>query len=91
MLVHNGIFACIQSILNCLKKAIGEEYEFDHPCPMTVIVDEARHHVTSIRNLTGAEMANLMKSGTRVIRGVDWKWGDQVSFVASLEAYRFSS
>lgn len=28
--------------------------------------------------LTGIEMAALMKVGTKVVRGVDWKWGDQV-------------
>ncbi|XP_076284957.1 E3 ubiquitin-protein ligase HERC2 isoform X1 [Lasioglossum baleicum] len=27
--------------------------------------------------LTGKELAALMKVGTRVVRGVDWKWGDQ--------------
>lgn len=31
----------------------------------------------SLNHLTGAEMAKLMKIGTRVVRGVDWKWGDQ--------------
>ena len=46
---------------------------------MAIVVEEARHHLTSIRNLTGAEMANLMKLGTRVVRGPDWKWGDQVN------------
>ena len=31
----------------------------------------------------GPDMARMMKVGTRVIRGPDWKWGDQVctSFV----------
>jgi E3 ubiquitin-protein ligase HERC2 len=29
--------------------------------------------------LTGPELASMMKIGTRVVRGVDWKWGDQVS------------
>lgn len=28
--------------------------------------------------LSGSELASMMKIGTRVIRGVDWKWGDQV-------------
>uniref|UniRef100_W8AHF9 HECT-type E3 ubiquitin transferase n=1 Tax=Ceratitis capitata TaxID=7213 RepID=W8AHF9_CERCA len=28
-------------------------------------------------NLTGAELAKMMKIGTRIVRGVDWKWGDQ--------------
>ena len=78
-LVHNGIFASIQSVLSCLEKAKSEDGDITHPCPITVVVDEARHHVTSIRNLTGAEMAKLMKFGTRVVRGPDWKWGDQVS------------
>jgi E3 ubiquitin-protein ligase HERC2 len=31
--------------------------------------------------LSGPELANMMKIGTRVVRGVDWKWGDQVSTV----------
>ena len=79
MLVHSGIFSSIQCILRCLEKAWGGEYQFDRPCPMAIIVEEARHHVTSIRNLSGAEMASLMKLGTRVVRGPDWKWGDQVN------------
>ncbi len=79
LLVHSGIFSSIQCILGCLEKAWGKKYDFQRPCPMAVVVDEVRHNATSIRNLSGAEMANLMKSGTRVIRGPDWKWGDQVS------------
>ena len=27
---------------------------------------------------SGPELAAMMKIGTRVQRGVDWKWGDQV-------------
>lgn len=28
-------------------------------------------------NLTGLELTKLMKIGTRVTRGQDWKWGEQ--------------
>ncbi|KAJ8950701.1 hypothetical protein NQ318_012781 [Aromia moschata] len=28
-------------------------------------------------SLSGPELAGLMKLGTRVVRGADWKWGDQ--------------
>lgn len=28
---------------------------------------------------SGPELAAMMKVGCRVMRGVDWKWGDQVS------------
>lgn len=31
-------------------------------------------------SLSGPELASLMKIGTRVVRGRDWKWGDQVSY-----------
>lgn len=27
---------------------------------------------------SGPELASMMKIGTRVMRGQDWKWGDQV-------------
>lgn len=27
--------------------------------------------------MTGADLAKLMKIGTRIVRGADWKWGDQ--------------
>lgn len=30
-------------------------------------------------NLNGPEAAALMKVGVRVVRGPDWKWGDQVN------------
>ena len=28
--------------------------------------------------LSGPDLARLMHVGTRVVRGADWKWGDQV-------------
>ena len=27
--------------------------------------------------LSGIELARMMRVGTRVVRGIDWKWGDQ--------------
>lgn len=32
---------------------------------------------TTKTNVTGADLAKLMKIGTRIVRGADWKWGDQ--------------
>ena len=29
--------------------------------------------------ISGPELAARMKIGVRVVRGVDWKWGDQVT------------
>ena len=42
--------------------------------PLFLLLQEA---TATKRSLTGAEMAELMKIGTRVCRGQDWKWGDQ--------------
>ena len=32
-------------------------------------------------SLSGPELVPLITVGTRAIRGVDWKWGDQVAFI----------
>ena len=40
--------------------------------------------------LSGAELAAMMKIGTRVMRGVDWKWGDQVMSSHVLSYYLLS-
>ena len=32
---------------------------------------------SSHSSLSGAELAKLLKIGTRVVRGIDWKWGNQ--------------
>jgi len=31
--------------------------------------------------VSGPELAARLKIGTRVVRGIDWKWGDQVELV----------
>ena len=43
------------------------------------IIDESKKPRTPPPLPTvGPDMARMMKVGTRVIRGPDWKWGDQV-------------
>jgi len=32
--------------------------------------------------VSGPELAARLKIGTRVVRGVDWKWGDQVQTIS---------
>ena len=34
--------------------------------------------------IAGPALASVMKVGTRVMRGVDWKWGDQVGRFSQL-------
>ena len=40
---------------------------------------------------TGRGLAAKMKVGTRVVRGKDWKWGDQVDMFILLEKRKLHS
>ena len=43
------------------------------------VLEETRKETTPAQlPVSGPELAAMMKIGTRVMRGVDWKWGDQV-------------
>lgn len=43
------------------------------------VLEESRKETTPAPlPASGPELAAMMKIGTRVMRGVDWKWGDQV-------------
>lgn len=43
------------------------------------VLEETRKEMAPAQfPVSGPELAAMMKIGTRVMRGVDWKWGDQV-------------
>lgn len=49
------------------------------------VVEESRKEVAPAPlPASGPELAAMMKIGTRVMRGVDWKWGDQVTIIILL-------
>lgn len=86
-IVHNlGVPACVLA----LSKRLTPDAELATPTVPTLsaIFDEgipqqggARGETSSspmAAPLTGMEAAALMKLGVRVVRGPDWKWGDQV-------------
>lgn len=45
----------------------------------TVLEESRKEAAPTPLPASGPELAAMMKIGTRVMRGVDWKWGDQVS------------
>jgi len=52
----------------------------DNSTSICAVLEEQRHKKqTQPIPISGPELAAMMKIGTRVVRGVDWKWGDQVS------------
>lgn len=56
-----------------VQQAKGKE-----PGVVTAIYEDVVHKCKPQSvELTGQELAALMKIGTRVVRGMDWKWGEQ--------------
>ncbi|KAL3879973.1 hypothetical protein ACJMK2_032247, partial [Sinanodonta woodiana] len=79
LLLNSGVLALTQSIL----RLIGPDPE--RPVPpdannntICAVLEEQKHKKQSQPiPISGPELAAMMKIGTRVVRGVDWKWGDQ--------------
>lgn len=82
-LIHEGILSTLVTLL----KQIGANvmpysayfqnmYRNKHEC-LIIYEDERLGARARGASLSGPELASLMKIGTRVVRGKDWKWGDQ--------------
>lgn len=76
-LINSGVVSCVLSLLkqaSCDQsspKKISERY--------VLYADMLDNNKPKINCLYGPELAGLMKLNTKVVRGADWKWGDQVS------------
>ncbi|XP_043204412.1 E3 ubiquitin-protein ligase HERC2-like [Amphibalanus amphitrite] len=76
LLLRSGLLSTVQTLLRLLgPDPAGPP---DQPVSVPAILEEAvERQPTPQYQLSGPEMAALMKIGTRVVRGEDWKWGDQ--------------
>lgn len=76
-LINSGVVSCVLSLLKqagcdqTLSRKVYERY--------VLYADMVDNNKPKFNSLSGPELANLMKLNTRVVRGADWKWGDQVS------------
>lgn len=86
VLVSLGIPAIVLALRKQL--AFSSQTTFSSYPPVQVILDEgitrrkggmlsAKENQNAF-SLSGPEAAMMIKLGTRVVRGPDWKWGDQV-------------
>ncbi|KAK7097783.1 E3 ubiquitin-protein ligase HERC2-like isoform X3 [Littorina saxatilis] len=77
LLLNSGLLALTQSIL----RLAGIDPDVPVPETGAVLCTVPEEHKTRKQNqqlpLSGPELAAMMKIGTLVVRGVDWKWGDQ--------------
>lgn len=51
---------------------------------LTALEEEVGARIGAVLTPLGPELAAAMRLGTRVVRGRDWKWGDQVIILTIL-------
>lgn len=75
-LVNSGV---VSSVLGLLKQTGGDQGVLRRSSEFYVLyADMVENLKPKMSSLSGPELASLMKLGTKVVRGADWKWGDQV-------------
>ncbi|XP_023810269.2 E3 ubiquitin-protein ligase HERC2 isoform X5 [Oryzias latipes] len=81
LLLNSGILALTQSILRLIGPSTDSSEEdlsaCSHGGSATVLEESRKEAAPTPVPASGPELAAMMKIGTRVVRGVDWKWGDQ--------------
>ena len=76
LILNSGAVGLAQTIMRLAGPCEASEEE---DSSLAAIIDEAKAaKKVAVVAMTGPEMAKRMKIGTRVVRGPDWKWGDQV-------------
>uniref|UniRef100_A0A3B3YFA5 HECT-type E3 ubiquitin transferase n=1 Tax=Poecilia mexicana TaxID=48701 RepID=A0A3B3YFA5_9TELE len=80
LLLNSGLLALTQSILKLIPSTDSSEEDLSlcaHGGSATVLEESRKEAAPAPLPASGPELAAMMKIGTRVMRGVDWKWGDQ--------------
>lgn len=77
LLLNSGILGLTQTLM----RLVGPDPERviqDNSGTLYAVLEEQKHKKQSQPvPISGPELAAMMKISTRVVRGVDWKWGDQ--------------
>ncbi|XP_055600343.1 probable E3 ubiquitin-protein ligase HERC2 isoform X2 [Uranotaenia lowii] len=75
LLINSGILG---SIMGLLRQTGADLPSNKNNTDISVIYEDVVTNLKSSKEgLPGPELAKLMKIGTRVTRGADWKWGEQ--------------
>ncbi|KAK7486952.1 hypothetical protein BaRGS_00021768, partial [Batillaria attramentaria] len=77
LLLNSGLLALTQSILRLAGIDPDVQVPESSALLCTVPEEQKSRKQNQQLPLSGPELAAMMKIGTRVMRGVDWKWGDQ--------------
>ncbi|XP_025832237.1 E3 ubiquitin-protein ligase HERC2 [Agrilus planipennis] len=74
-IVNSGVISSVLSLLRqigCEQSAVKKNME----C-YVLYANSLELNKPKKTSLSGPELASMMKLGVKVVRGVDWKWGDQ--------------
>ncbi|KAL1023407.1 hypothetical protein UPYG_G00040470 [Umbra pygmaea] len=81
LLLNSGTLALTQSILHLIGPSTDNNEQDQgsrgHGGSATVLEESRKEATPAPLPASGPELAAMMKIGTRVMRGLDWKWGDQ--------------
>uniref|UniRef100_A0A452GSK3 HECT-type E3 ubiquitin transferase n=1 Tax=Gopherus agassizii TaxID=38772 RepID=A0A452GSK3_9SAUR len=81
LLLNSGMLALTQTTLRLIGPSsdnVEEDMIAASRGASATVLEESRKETTPVQlPVSGPELAAMMKIGTRVMRGVDWKWGDQ--------------
>ncbi|XP_034934449.1 E3 ubiquitin-protein ligase HERC2 [Chelonus insularis] len=76
LLINSGLLSNILTLLRQIGPSAKNE-TVRVPETTAIYEDSVQKNEPHTVQLSGPELAALMKIGTRVVRGVDWKWGEQ--------------
>lgn len=76
LIVNSGLLSSVLALLRQTGYEQGSNVRRVSEC-YVVYEDMVEISKPKVSALSGPELAALMKIGTRVVRGADWKWGDQ--------------
>nr|XP_031307020.1 E3 ubiquitin-protein ligase HERC2 isoform X7 [Camelus dromedarius] len=82
LLLNSGMLALTQTALRLIGPScdnVEEAMNASARGASATVLEETRKETAPVQlPVSGPELAAMMKIGTRVMRGVDWKWGDQL-------------
>ncbi|XP_052829652.1 E3 ubiquitin-protein ligase HERC2 isoform X3 [Octopus bimaculoides] len=77
MLLNSGLLGLSQSILRLTGRDPNGPIPDNSSVMCAVLEEHKAKKQTPPVPISGPELAAMMKTGTRVVRGADWKWGEQ--------------
>ncbi|XP_076233389.1 E3 ubiquitin-protein ligase HERC2 [Calliopsis andreniformis] len=80
LLINSGTLSSVLTLLRQIGPSLSSssvEESKSKDAATAIYEDSLEKTKPPSVQLSGMELAALMKIGTRVVRGVDWKWGDQ--------------